>query len=194
MTPAAAMTPARDARDGDAGAGTGAGAGAASKPRSDLVAAACWMAFGAAVAAGAWHMDRLENQDVPPYAVPGLLPFFLGLAIVGFGSAMLVRAARHGAFRRGAARAAAMSGPERRRLVTVLALCLTFAVVLVGHGLPFPVAAAAFVAVTMFVLQYRERRSRGEVLRGAVVAAVTGAGAGIGVTVVFQDIFLVHLP
>ena len=56
-------------------------AGSLITPRSDFIAALGWIAFGIAGAIGSWQMDRLENQDVAPYAVPGLLPFFLGLAI-----------------------------------------------------------------------------------------------------------------
>jgi hypothetical protein len=169
-------------------------AGNATTPRSDFIAALCWIVFGAAVSIGAWNMDRLENQDVPPYAVPGLLPFFLGLAIVFFATLMLARAWRRGALARGAARAARMSPGERRRFAVVLALCLTFAVALVGRGLPFWLAAAIFVSVTIVVLQYGQRRAANEVLRGVILAIAIGLGAGFGVTLVFQDIFLVHLP
>ena len=169
-------------------------AGTATTPRSDFIAALCWMVFGSAVSIGAWNMDRLENQDVPPYAVPGLLPFFLGLAIVFFAALMLARAWRQGALASDAERPAGMSPAERGRFLMVLALCLTFAVVLVGHGLPFWLAAAAFVSVTIFVLQYPRRRAANQVLRGVLLAILIGLGAGFGVTLVFQDIFLVRLP
>jgi hypothetical protein len=169
-------------------------AGNAATPRSDFVAALCWIVFGAAVSVGAWNMDRLENQDVPPYAVPGLLPFFLGLAIVFFAVLMLARALRQGALADNAARSAGMSPAERMRFLIVLALCVTFAVGLVGHGLPFWLAAAAFVSITIFVLQYPQRRAEGQLLRGVILAIAIGLGAGFGVTLVFQDIFLVRLP
>ena len=143
---------------------------------------------------GAWNMDRLENQDVPPYAVPGLLPFFLGLAIVFFAALMLARAWRNGALASNVERPAGMSPAERNRFLMVLALCLIFAVALVGHGLPFWLAAAVFVAVTIFVLQYSQRPAANQVLRGIVLAIMIGVGAGLGVTLVFQDIFLVRLP
>jgi hypothetical protein len=87
-----------------------------------------------------------------------------------------------------------MSPAERIRFLVVLALCLIFAVGLLGHGLPFWLAAAVFVSVTIFILQYPLRREANQVLRGAVVAVLTGLGAGFGVTLVFQQIFLIHLP
>ena len=45
-----------------------------SSPRTDLADAMAWTGLGVAVLAGSWTMDRLENQDVPPFAAPGLLP------------------------------------------------------------------------------------------------------------------------
>src|SRR6516162_5019506 len=42
-------------------------------PRGDLKDAACWIAFGVAVLVGSITMDRLEQQHINPYTVPGLL-------------------------------------------------------------------------------------------------------------------------
>ena len=78
----------------------------------------------------------------------------------------------------------------------MLGLCLTFGVVLVGHGLPFWLAAAVFVTTAIVCLQYQQRPSidRKSGLRMLVNAAAIGLGAGIIITVVFQEIFLVRLP
>jgi 4-hydroxybenzoate polyprenyltransferase len=85
---------------------------------------------------------------------------------------------------------------EQKRLLLVLGLCLTFGVVLVGHGLPFWLAAAIFVTVAIVSLQYQQRKSidRKSGLRMLVKAAAIGLGAGIIITIVFQEIFLVRLP
>ena len=163
-------------------------------PRSDFFAALAWIAFGIAISIGAWRMDRLENQDVPPYAVPGLLPFFLGIAIIVFAGLMLTRAWRHGALAAGAPRATGMTAAERKRFLFVLGLCLAFSVLLVGHGLPFWLAGAIFVSATITVLQYQQRRAVNQVWRGIVISIVIGLCAGFGVTFVFQKIFLVYLP
>jgi hypothetical protein len=83
-----------------------------------------------------------------------------------------------------------------RRLVIVLALCLGFGVGLVGHGLPFWLAGAIFVAVAIPTLQAPQRRAAGQrlTLRTIATSIVIGLGAGLGVTLVFQEIFLVRLP
>ena len=45
--------------------------GRAPSPRSDLRGALGWMVFGVAVLVGSVTMDRLEQQDINPYTVPG---------------------------------------------------------------------------------------------------------------------------
>jgi len=169
-------------------------AGSLITPRSDFIAAFGWIAFGIVVAIDSWKMDRLQNQDVPPYAVPGLLPFFLGLAIVFFGTLMLARAWRQGALAKGAIQTAGMSMAERKRFLIVLSLCLTFAIVLVGYGLPFWLAAAIFVSATIFVLQYPQRHAANQVVRGIALSILIGLCTGFGVTLLFQELFLVRLP
>lgn len=163
-------------------------------PRSDFVAALAWMVLGLAISILSYQMERLENQDVPPYAVPGLLPFFLGLAFIFFGGLMLFRSWCRGALAKDARWAPSMSWAERKRFLIVLALCLTFAILLIGHGLPFWLAATIFVSATISVLQYPQRKAAGQLLRSVLISVVIGLGAGFGVTLVFQEIFLVSLP
>ena len=176
------------------GGGAAPSAAQAATPRSDFFAALMWIAFGLAATIGSWRMDRLENQDVNPYTVPGLLPGLLGLAIVFFGTLLLARAWRQGALGRESPRAAAMSAVERKRFLIVLGLCLTFGVGLVGHGLPFWLAAAIFVSTTIAVLQYPQHRAAGQVARGLAIAIAIGLAAGLLITLVFQEFFLVRLP
>ncbi len=163
-------------------------------PHSDFIASLIWIAFGVAVAIGSWRMDRLENQDVNPYTVPGLLPGLLGIALIFFGLLLLLRAWRQGALDPGVPRAVPMSMAERKRLLIVLGLCLTFGVGLVGRGLPFWLAAAIFVSTTISILQYPQRRAANQVARGIATAIAIGLGAGLAITLVFQEFFLVRLP
>ena len=80
------------------------------------------------------------------------------------------------------------------RLALALALCLGYGAGLVGRGLPFWAATLAFVFVSIAVLQWPERRARQQVGRGLLVAAACAAGTSLGVTLVFQEVFLVRLP
>jgi len=156
--------------------------------RSELHQAIGWIALGLAVFVGSWRMDRLESQNINPYTVPGLLPGLLG-------SLLGLRSWRRGAL---AARTHgfAFDGAAVRRVALIIGLCVTFGVVLVGHGLPFWLAAALFVSVAIVVLQRPQRIAAGETLglRRLAIAAIIGLGAGGIITLVFQQVFLVRLP
>jgi putative tricarboxylic transport membrane protein len=163
--------------------------------RSDFLFGLGWMGLGSAILIGSVMMDRLEKQDINPYTIPGLLPGLLGIAMTILGALLAARSWRPHLL--AAAVNNAPSNPaERTRLVLVLGLCLAFGVGLVGHGLPFWLAAAIFVTVAILSLQYQQRRSAGAklTLRMVVTAAAIGLGAGAAITIVFQEIFLVRLP
>ena len=184
-------------------------------PRADLADAIGWTALGVAVLAGSWTMDRLEDQDVPPFAAPGLLPGLLGVVLVLMGGLLMVRSVQRDRalnlviagldpatqdVKRGALGALGPrvkpggDGYKGSRALTVIALCVLFGGGLVGHGLPFWAAAAAFVTVAILFLR---RGPGGEWrlgLRALGFAAAVGLGAGFGITLLFQRVFLVRLP
>jgi hypothetical protein len=161
--------------------------------RADVVSGAIWLAIGAAIVAGSWNMDRLEKQGVQWFAAPGLVPGILGLFIVGAALIIVARSIARLARDRADAEGVGADWSLRRTALT-LALCLAFAVGLVGHGLPFGVATAAYLFLHIFLLELPERRATGQVLRGAAVAAAVGVGAATAVSFVFQELFLVRLP
>ena len=84
----------------------------------------------------------------------------------------------------------------RKRLALVLGLCLAFGVGLVGHRLPFWLAVVIFVTASILSLQYQQRTPTESPIKLRQFAAATaiGLGAGIAITIIFQDFFLVHLP
>ena len=164
--------------------------------RSDFVSAIGWMGLGIAILIGSVMMDRLEKQDINPYTIPGLLPGLLGIAMAILGALLAARSWRPGLLAPAVTGSAATRRAERHRLVLVLGLCLTFGVVLVGHGLPFWLAAAIFVTVAIVSLQAQQRQSAGQKLSLRMVAGAVavGLGAGFAITLVFQELFLVRLP
>jgi hypothetical protein len=163
--------------------------------RSDFLSAIGWMGLGIAILIGSVTMDRLEKQGINPYTIPGLLPGLLGIAMTILGALLGLRSWRPHLFASAVSAAPADRG-EQKRLLLVLGLCLGFGVGLVGHGLPFWLAAAIFVTVAILSLQYQSGKSTGERsrVRSLVKAAAIGLGAGLAITVVFQEIFLVRLP
>jgi hypothetical protein len=165
-------------------------------PRQDLWDGVGWTALGVAVFIGSYTMDRLERQDVNPYTVPGLLPAFLGLAMILLGAVLALRSWRRGAASQALPAATALDRESRRRVWVVIALCTGYGVVLVGHGLPFWVASTVYVTGSILVLQ---RMSHDPLQRGLgakvwVKAVVVGLGAAVITHVVFQELFLVRLP
>jgi hypothetical protein len=163
--------------------------------RSDFLSAIGWMGLGIAILIGSVMMDRLEKQGINPYTIPGLLPGLLGIAMTILGALLAARSWRPRLFASAATHAPA-NRAARQRLLLVLGLCLTFGVVLVGHGLPFWLAAAIFVTASILGLQHQQRKSTGQKLnaRALIKVAAIGLGAGVVITIVFQEIFLVRLP
>lgn len=165
--------------------------------RADFVAGLCWIALGGAIGYGAWAMDRLENLKINPLTAPGLVPGILGAAIALCGLVMTVRAVRAGALRARVPDAAAES-IFTLRIALSMAMCLGFALGLVGRGLAFWLAAGVFLFLHIFLFEFRERggerRSGRQLARGALVALAVGAGASFVITMTFQEFFLVRLP
>ena len=149
-----------------------------------------WVAMGVALAVGASRIDRMESQGVQWFGAPGLVPGLLGLAMAGAGIILSLRAWR----------ASVPAGAEARgldvwrRVGLSLALCLVFAIGLVGHGLPFSVACGGYLFAHVAVLQWKDRRAAGQTLRGLLVAAAVALGGGLLIPLIFQDLFLVRLP
>ena len=156
-----------------------------SDPRSDISGGLAWMALGVAVLVMSWRMDRLESQDINPVTIPGLVPGLLGAAMILLSGVMVLRGVRRGGW------AAPSEGLDWPRFASVLLLCLGFAGGLVGRA-PFWLAASVFVSATVLALRWRELAGRR--LRGAAIAGLIGLGTGLGVTLIFERLFLVRLP
>lgn len=159
---------------------------------ADLVTGLAWLLVASLIIIGAWQMDRLKHLQATLYTIPGLVPGLLGGAIALASGALVIRALRAGAL--ADPRWPTVRLSEHWRLIAVLVLCLGYAIALVGHGLPFWLASAIFVAVFIFIFQFADRRREGTLARGAVVAAATGVISGVVIHYAFQDLFLVRLP
>jgi hypothetical protein len=171
-------------------------AGTRRAARAQLQQAAGWGALGLAILVASLRMDRLEGQNINPYTVPGLLPGLLGIVMMLLAGLLALRSWRRGAFAADASKASGFDAATARRVALVLVLCVAFGGGLVGHGLPFWLAAALFVSVAIISLQQPQRRAadRRLGLRDIAVAVAIGLGAGAAITLVFQQIFLVRLP
>ncbi|MDB5947846.1 MAG: hypothetical protein JWQ33_2872 [Ramlibacter sp.] len=165
-------------------------------PRSDLKDAIGWVALGLAVLVGSITMDRLEQQNINPVTVPGLLPGLLGLAMILLGTVLGLRSWRRGALTQARPIASAHDREQRKRVWTAIALCAGYGVVLVGHGIPFWLASSIYVTASILVFNRissdpQERRLG---VRAWAKALVIGVGASVVTWLVFELLFLVRLP
>jgi len=168
--------------------------GARPSARADLYGGGFWVALGTAIAVASWNMDRLERQGVSFFTAPGLVPGILGVLMVILGLVLAGRALRNGALGAQQLPPVLLNADTLRRAGIALLLTIGFAVGLVGHGVPFPVAATVFLFLQISILQYPERKARNEVARGLLAAAVVAAGAAVTISLLFQYVFLVRLP
>ena len=157
------------------------------RPGPDRLFGAGWFAFGAAVLVASWRMDRLEGLHINPWSVPGLLPGLLGALMILFGAAL---------FLRGPGANDGEKAPGAGRTWLALVLCVGFAAGLLGHGLPFWLAAAGFmfVAIVSFRWLDREAEAAGSLGRLALESAAIAITASVAISLLFQEVFLVRLP
>jgi hypothetical protein len=176
--------------------GTAADAEPGADARADLRDAIGWVVLGVAILVGSIAMDRLESQGINRYTVPGLLPGLLGIAMLLLGGVLALRSLRHGAATQPALPARADLREQRRRIGIVVALCIGYGAVLVGHGLPFWLASTLYVTGSIVILQRlsRDPRQRTQGTRGWVKALVIGLSTSVVTQLVFQELFLVRLP
>jgi hypothetical protein len=152
--------------------------------RSDLIGGAGWMVFGAAVLAAALTMDRFEAMGATLYTMPGFVPGIFGSTLVVLGAALALRG-----WRRRAASQQAAPAMLNRRVVTMLALSLVYAIGLIGR-VPFWLATPLFVAPFIFLFTDDAR----SVPRRAALAAIVAVLTTVTVVVIFEQVFLVRLP
>jgi len=163
-------------------------------PRTDLWTAAVFLAAGLAIIYASWRMPTYREQLGQIYTAPGLVPALYGGVIVLLGLWLALRSVGRGALRAGAGgRPAPREGYSSMRLAGAAALCLLFAVGMVGR-LPFWMATAMFVFLFILLFEWRGGQAWRERARPIVTAALTAAGTGIAVVLVFERVFLVRLP
>ena len=165
-------------------------------PRSDFRGGVAWMVFGAAVLVASITMDRLEQQHINPYTVPGLLPGLLGIGMLLLGAILALRSWRRGALVQAVPPFTALQRETRKRVWMVIALCSVYSVVLIGHGLAFWIASTLFVTGTILIMQRmsRDPDERRLTPRLWTQAIVIGLGSAVVTQLVFQELFLVRLP
>jgi hypothetical protein len=160
--------------------------------RVELQSAALWAALGAAIVVASWRMDRLEDRGINPLSAPGLTPGVFGAAMLVLALALAWQA-WHAASDGPAPEAGPPPGSARRTLAATV-LCVLFAGVTLGHGLPFVVEGAVFVFTFTTVFSWPTWRAQGRIARGLVQTLCVAAAASAFISWLFESVFLVRLP
>ena len=156
---------------------------------ADRLTSVVLFALGAAMAFGGYAMDRLEVRQIHPASIPGLVPMFLGAALMVC-AALLFRSARAAPAEADADMPATASG-SWVDLIAAGGMSLVYAIVLVGN-LPFMAATALYIAAFTLYFDWRNEGRRGVgFIAFAVGFAVVVAAA---VALMFRYGFLVRLP
>lgn len=167
-------------------------------PRADLRTAFGWFALGALVVFGSWRMDRLEHQGAALYTAPGMWPGIVGLLLALLGVALAWRSlerARTTPWNAALPDDTVLVSTSRFRLAA--AMFLTYALLLVGHGLPFWVGTALFVTAFVAVFRRADRIAAGESpqpRKDLVLAVLCGGITALVVSLAFEKLFFVRLP
>jgi hypothetical protein len=179
---------------------------------ADRVGGLIWFVFGVALTYGSWTMDRLASQGVAPITAPGLVPGLLGIGIIAFSLVLMFRRGQvrvlsydgaTGAPESGQAASKDQASEEQaakhqpsawRRFALSWLLCMIFAGVLLGRGLPFWLLAGGFVFAHIMLLEDPERVAAQSLPRRLLNAGVIAAATSAVVSYVFQHIFLIRLP
>jgi hypothetical protein len=159
-------------------------------PRADFLTSIVLMAIGLGAAIESWRMPRLQNLGVSIYSAPGVVPFLLGLVIALLGLILLMRSLRAGGL---TARDARFDRDAVRRFAIAAVLTLGYAIILVDW-LPFWAATAIFVAAFVLIFEWQAGIVGASGLRRVTAVAAFALATGLGVSVLFEDVFLVRLP
>ncbi len=158
--------------------------------RGELLSAAAWVALGTVIAVASWRMDRLDDRGINPWSAPGLTPGVVGALMIVLALVLALQSGRSGA---PPAESAPAPGSLRRTLLAVV-LCVGFAGVTLGHGLPFMIEGAAFVFAFTTLFSWSDWRDRGRVRRGLVQTLAIAVAASAFISWLFESVFLVRLP
>lgn len=155
------------------------------------------MALGLAILIGSVLMDRLKEQDINPYTIPGLLPGLLGIAMTLLGFLVFIR--KWTRFKGAATARAPVSFDKRaamNRMLLVLGVCVIFCAGLLGRGLPYWLTGGIFVTACILLLDNKPSQA-GEgrfTPKKISKAVVIGFISSIAITLVFEQIFMIRLP
>jgi len=165
-------------------------------PRADFVTSLILITFGSSVLITSLRMPRLEEQQVNPFSVPGLVPGLLGVLIAFLGIVLLVRSIVQKGYRldiSGETTRGFLAAETTRRFALTILLSVAYAMGMLGR-MPYPLATGLYIFVFIVIFEYRRGQSIVSQWKRILLAAGIAAAASGAVTGVFRYAFFVTLP
>ena len=156
---------------------------------ADRLSAVVFIALGLALLIGGWTMDRLEIRQIHPASIPGLVPMILGLALL-LCAGLLAQASFKPADRN---EQRILLGGSWSRLALSTALCLAYALILVGW-LSYFWATLVFTFGFALVFSFPVTGSRRDQAIAVAGSLILGIAVAWCTAIMFEDLFLVRLP
>lgn len=164
-------------------------------PLADRLTAIVFLAIGGAMLWGGWTMDRLEIRQIHPSSIPGLVPMFLGGALM-FAAVLLYlgasRAGREQAEPAGSdAEGAGSSSMLNFGLAAVWSTIYALALV---DRIPFGVATGIYIAGFALWFGWPHDGDNRKRVLWAILSLFFAGVMATAISVLFRYGFLVRLP
>jgi hypothetical protein len=165
-------------------------------PRADFITSLILIAFGCSVLITSLRMPRLEEQQVNPFSVPGLVPGLLGAIIAFLGVVLLVRSILRKGYQlsvTGETTRGFIKAETTRRFALTILLSVIYALGMLGR-MPYPLATALYIFAFIVIFEYRRGQSFMSQWKRVAMAALIALIVSAAVTGVFRYAFFVTLP
>lgn len=160
---------------------------------ADLITSVFLAGVGIIVFVNAYQMPRLEQRNVHPLTVPGLVPMMLGGVLVVLSLLLAYRSFRNTDSESMRELMALLRSREAARAAAGAGLVLLFVLVLIGK-MPFWAASALFIFAFIIVLEVFLDDEPPKLVRSVIWALLTASIASAAIYYLFAQIFLVRLP
>lgn len=153
---------------------------------ADLVFGLILVLLGCALTWGGYTMDRLEVRRIHPASIPGLVPMGLGVLIALGGAALFLMNLRGKA-------GEALGVDKPGLLFQMLAICLVYALILLGNT-PFFWATFVFISAATLRLSIEQTPVDRNLVALIIKSVLFGAIMSAAISALFRYAFLVRLP
>ena len=165
-------------------------------PKADFITSIVLLVFSITVVWMSIEMSRLENREINPLSVPGIVPGFLGVVIGMFALILLVRSIRAKGYQLELSKEKTRSFFQKDstvRTVITIALALGYAWGLVGR-VSYPISTFLFVFAFTVIFEYEKGDSAARRRKKIIIAGIIALLVAAIVSSVFRYLFLVNLP